>query len=169
MPKDSHAEFWEDKGKYKPLSVWKTKGYDTDMLLANCLPRDRRPDPVFGEVFRVRVYEDGVKHSKGYSQKHDLNCTRMIQPPEPPQLAIADGRARDSSSSSSSTSSSSRKHKKSKKSKKHKKDKKDKKDKKSKKEKKLPKRSAPQDDLKSNMSAQPLRHSRKYIQATRSL
>ena len=159
MPKDSHAEFWE-KGKYKPLSVWKTKGYDTDMLLANCLPRDRRPDLVFGEVFRVRVYEDGVKHSKGYSQKHDLNCTRMIQPPETPQLAIANGRARDSNSSSSSSSSSSRKHKKSKK---------HKKDKKSKKEKKLPKRSAPQDDLKSSMSAQPLRHSRKYIQATRSL
>ena len=55
MPKDTHQEFWEDKGKWKPLSVWVGKGYDGAMLVANSSAKDRRPDPVFGEVSSERA------------------------------------------------------------------------------------------------------------------
>jgi hypothetical protein len=54
-------EYSDDKGKWKPLTVWAAKGYDTARLLANCAAKDRKPDHVFGEVFRVRTLEDGVK------------------------------------------------------------------------------------------------------------
>ena len=179
LPKDSHQEFWEDKGKWKPLSVWVGKGYDGAMLVANSTTKDRRPDPVFGEVYRVWCMEDGVRHHQGYAQKTTLQSQSDVTRP-PAALAIADGdpNAPDSSSSDSSDASdSSDKHKKHKK---HKQDKKGKKDKKYKKEKKHKKdkkgkphkRGRDEAQLKSNMSAGPphtQRHSRWHTQATRSL
>ena len=169
LHKDQHQEFWEDKGKWKPLSVWVSKGYDAAMLQANSTAKDRRPDPVFGEVYRVRCMEDGIRHHQGYTNKVTLQGTAAVTRAQA-ALAIADGdpNAHDSSSSdsadSSDSSDSSDKHKKHKK---HKKDKKGKKDKKSKKEKKHKKdsndksrkRGLDKVQPKSNMSASPPHHS----------
>ena len=160
-----------DKGKWKPLSVWVSKGYDGAMLVANSTSKDRRPDPVFGEVYRVRCVEDGVRHQQGYSQKTTVQGQSDVTR-APAHLAITDGNPDGddsrSFSSSSDSSDSSDKHKKHKK---HKKDKKGKKDKKSKKEKKHKKdtkdkprkRGRDEAQQKSNMSAStphPQRHSR---------
>ena len=160
LPKDSHQEFWEDKGNY-----------DGAMLVANSTTKDRRPDPVFGEVYRVRCMEDGVRHHQGYVEKTAFkNQTDLTRPPA--ALAIADGDPNppDSSSPSSSSDSSDssdkhKKHKKHKQDKKGKKDKRKKKEKKNKKDKKDKPRKRGRDEaqLKSNMSAgppRPQRHSR---------
>jgi hypothetical protein len=128
-------EYTDDKGKWKPLTVWAAKGYDTARLLANCAAKDRKPDHVFGEVFRVRTLEDGVKKVTSFGFTNKFNAQTAVPTggaasSSSGTLAIADGRLSSSSASSSSSSSSSDR----KKSKKSKKDKKDKKDKKSKKE-----------------------------------
>ena len=126
-------EYSDDKGKWKPLTVWAAKGYDTARLLANCAVKDRKPDAVFGEVFRVRTLEDGVKKVTRFGFTSKFNA--QIKVPTggaasswSDTLAIADGKV-SSYSSSSSTSSSSSDRKKSKKSKKDKKNKKEKKEK----------------------------------------
>ena len=159
------------------------QGYDVEMLMAKTLPRDRKPHPVWGEVFRVVIQTDGIfgKRSDKKTDGHQASgaassrsnpaiaagaSTSVPTAEEAGRsrlLAIAD-KARSSSegsSSSSSSSSSSNKHKskkdkKSKKSKKHKKSKKSKKDKKDEKDKKAGKRNL--DDIKECMESQTREH-----------
>ena len=42
-------------GDFLPLSVWETRGYDTDRIKRLTPPEDRRDHPVLGETFRVVV------------------------------------------------------------------------------------------------------------------
>ena len=71
-------EYSDDKGKWKPLTDWAAKGYDTTRLLANCAAKDRKPDVVFGEVFRVRTLEDGVKKVASFGFTNKFNARTAV-------------------------------------------------------------------------------------------
>ena len=47
------AIYYDNQGKFLPLSVWKNMGYDVDRIKNFSNPHDVRSDPVLGEVYRV--------------------------------------------------------------------------------------------------------------------
>jgi hypothetical protein len=134
--REEHGEFYEDAGEALPLSVWASRGFDSEAIRLLTLPRDRKMHPVLGEVFKVSILKAGWRGNKSVEKTDRLTATAASSGssssggPSPPlpafmqagPLALGDKSASDDSSSSSSSS---RRHKKSKKSKKAKKSKKD--------------------------------------------
>lgn len=54
-------------GEFKPLDVWASLGYDRNAIETKSLPRDVRPDRMFGTVYRVpvlTVLERGIKGAR---------------------------------------------------------------------------------------------------------
>ena len=54
-------------GEFKPLDVWASLGYDRNAIETKSLPRDVRPDRMFGTVYRVpvlKVLERGIKGAR---------------------------------------------------------------------------------------------------------
>ena len=50
---------WADKGIFKPLSVWKSEGWDTETIVAKAKPEDIRVDPEYGwDTYRVRIHTE---------------------------------------------------------------------------------------------------------------
>ena len=141
---ESHGEFYNNTGKFLPLSVYKAQGFDDAAIKANSRPENIKEHAVFGTVYRVPIMETGNRGDRTMCRSSHVKAKgkRLSLSSEPAEglLALEDGAADSASSkshsssdsSSSSTSSSSSKGKKGKKNKKHKKSKKDKKDKKDK-------------------------------------
>jgi len=150
---ENRETFFESSGEFLPLSVWATRGYDVVALEAHAAPEDKREDPIFGTIYRIRVLTTGERGAQGFQRLRCLEGKRQrvkrVAQDEAIEgatsassgsaagvFAIAGGAAAladapsssDNSSSSSSSSSSSKKKKKSKKSKSTKKSKKSKKD-----------------------------------------
>ena len=144
---ESHGEFYNNTGKFLPLSVYKAHGFDDEAIKANSRPENIKEHAVFGTVYRVPIMETGNRGDRTVcrSSRVKAKAKQLSLSSEPAEglLAVEDGAADSASSksdsssdSSSSNTSSSSKGKKNKKHKKSKKDKKDKKGKKSKKSKK---------------------------------
>lgn len=126
--------------------VWVSRGFDADAVL-KCHHSNRRPDPQFGELFRIYISSDGMSGGRTVATKDTVSgsaggVSGCGASSSGGQLAIEDGDADSASSYSSSSSSRSRRRRRS--SKKSKKAKKDKKHKKSKKAKK--RRGEPHED-----------------------
>jgi hypothetical protein len=119
---ESHTEVNETTSAWLPLSVWASRGFDVTRIEANCRACDKKPDEMFGMLYRVRLESESNKAERVIC-KRDKLASSMPAGSREPMLALKDGYASDSSTSSSSSSS--RRHKK--KSKKSKKDKKAKK------------------------------------------
>ena len=144
---ESHGEFYNNTGKFLPLSVYKAQGFDEEAIKAHSKPENIKQHAVFGTVYRVPIMETGNRGDRTMCRSSHVKAKgkQLSLSSEPAEglLAIEDGAAdsassksHSSSDSSSSSTSSSSKGKKGKKNKKHKKSKKDKKDKKGKKSKK---------------------------------
>jgi len=58
------------------------QGYDVEMLMAKTLTRDRKPHPVWGEVFRVVIQTDGIFGKR--SDKKPMAIKQAV--PLPPAL-----------------------------------------------------------------------------------
>jgi hypothetical protein len=154
---EEHEAFYEFSGEWAPLSVWKAKGYDAELIESKSLPQNRKSHPMFGTVYRVMVEGSGqrgsrknrtedrmtakakVPRTRASSSGHLMLEDRQHEPVSPSPLSSR------SSSSSSSSSSSRKKKSKGKKSKKDKK--RAKKSKKDKKEKKPHKRNGSGEDV----------------------
>ena len=69
--KEQTRSFAED-GEFRPLSFWKTLGYDVEAIEAKAPAEDRKIDPICGwENFRVQVQKT--------SQKEDYKTTDTLQ------------------------------------------------------------------------------------------
>jgi len=149
---ETHEQVFSWGGDFCPLSVWATRGYNTDLIQQSCKPDDKMADDMFGTVYRVRVFSKRIEGRTGTKRESvaTASASGSDTVKQPRLAAIADGQpgpsaaaaaapSDDSSDSSSASSSSSdkkkKKSKKSKKSKDKKRSKKNKKDK-SKKDKK---------------------------------
>ncbi len=145
--KEEQHEYYACDGEFLPLSVWTVRGFDAHRIETLSASKDKRVDPILGEVYRVQIMSVGSGGKRTLTNSESLSAkvprrslgsgsANSSTAYDSQPLAIENGRASsaESSDSSSSTSSSSSDNKK--KSKKHKKSKKDKKHKKSKKDKK---------------------------------
>jgi hypothetical protein len=152
----NEAQYQKDGGRFLPLSVYATQGFDIEAIRTKSAPENIMNDPVLGLVYRVRILDTGTDSATG--TKRTTLLSQKVVPkakakagPIPiqgdvPVLALADGdpdgngseseysESGNSSNSGSESSSRSKHHRK--KSKKSKKSKHSKKNKKSKKEKK---------------------------------
>ena len=117
------SEYFENGGKFLPLSVWGTKGYDVDLIRENSGPEDTQFQPQCGLCYRVRIKSSGIRGEQGNETTHDaMLATRKRSVAEKPALALpAPSGSKSDSSSSTSSSSSSTSDKKKKKKKKSKK------------------------------------------------
>ena len=60
IKKESTEEiYFDNMGKFLPLSVWSTMGYGAEAMEANSASKDIRFDPVLGKVYRVVTMETG--------------------------------------------------------------------------------------------------------------
>ena len=141
---------YEEGGKYLPLQVWSTKGFDASRIEQGSKPGDIQEHPLLGLTYRVALLARGTRGSQGYKtkDKHGMkgqaeaaaeaaatNPGRLAAEVIPASTDFDKKFGSDSSSSSSTSSSTPPKKKKSKRSKKDKKKKyKKSKDKKAKKE-----------------------------------
>jgi len=139
---ESHEDFYAEGGEFLPLSVWSTRGFDTEAIETKSKDTDIRDHVVLGKTYRVPIYSAGKRGVKGHGRENvedakKSSAKRLKPTPEAGAASsAAAGRETaavpsDTSSSSSSESSSTSSRKKKKKSKKDKK-RKSKKDKKSK-------------------------------------
>ena len=46
---------WSEGGAFLPLSVWKTKGFDVDLIESTTDPKDIMHTPQLGKCFRVKI------------------------------------------------------------------------------------------------------------------
>ena len=60
LTKESQQQIYYDNyGKFLPLGVWKTMGYDVVAIETKSRPEDVRCDPVLGDVYRVTTMSTG--------------------------------------------------------------------------------------------------------------
>ena len=52
---DTNEDVWEEGGAFLPLSVWTAKGFDCIAIETKTPPSDRRPHPILGETYRVKI------------------------------------------------------------------------------------------------------------------
>ncbi len=121
-----HERAYALGGKYLPLSVLATQGYDIGVIQSQSLPVDVQPDRMFGSVYRVpilAVHDQGFKGQRSNAHASTGNggeqssgqhprrrkMTPVADAPEETPVAEAEsGSAKRTASSSSSSSSSSR-------------------------------------------------------------
>ena len=60
LTKESQQQiYYDNHGKFLPLGVWKTMGYDIVAIEIKSRPEDVRCDPVLGDVYRVTTMSTG--------------------------------------------------------------------------------------------------------------
>ena len=63
-----------DGGKYLPLSVWGTQGFDTEAIKNNSAPQDKASHPVLGLVYRVAIIEVGTALTIGEGRRSECSA-----------------------------------------------------------------------------------------------
>ena len=58
-------QLYANMGQYLPLDVWKTQGFNPEMIKANTKPEDIRTCSVLGLCYRVEIMSTGNRGSKG--------------------------------------------------------------------------------------------------------
>ena len=52
-------------GKYLPLGVWRTQGFDVERIERLTLKADIKEDRVLGKTYRVKIVETGTSDDRG--------------------------------------------------------------------------------------------------------
>jgi len=122
---NEEEEFYEEDGRFLPLSVWGNQGFDTSLIRLNSLPKNIKMHSVLGEVFRVPILAMGTRGACGWKRssgqtstgpckklkasKTSSGAAEMVEEEEEKEeraeVAEAGGDDDDSSSSSNSSSS----------------------------------------------------------------
>ncbi len=118
------SETLSDSGRFLPISVCASQGFDTHLIQMHTPAKDRMIHPVLGECFRVAILETGNNYKRSNTRGTAVSAnvgggvssTELGGAPSEPS---DDDDESSSSSSDSSSSSSSRKKRKSKKGKKN--------------------------------------------------
>ena len=71
---ETHESYYEDKGKFLPLSVWDRQGYDVQMIKDRSDPKDKMVHPILGDVYRVRILNTGARGAEGLKQLENLKA-----------------------------------------------------------------------------------------------
>ena len=71
---ETHESYYEDKGKFLPLSVWDRQGYDVQMIKDRSDPKDKMVHPILGDVCRVRILNTGARGAEGLKQLENLKA-----------------------------------------------------------------------------------------------
>jgi hypothetical protein len=71
---ETHESYYEDKGKFLPLSVWERQGYDVQMIKDRSDPKDKMVHPILGDVYRVRILNTGARGVEGLKQIENLKA-----------------------------------------------------------------------------------------------
>ena len=111
---EEHHEYYKDGGEYLPLSVWQNRGFDSELVRTKSAPEDKKPHPIFGEVYRVRILEVGNMGRQGRkrvsnfeAQRDSRGSSSSANPnpaPQPPPEPTTSSSVTSSNSSSSSSS-----------------------------------------------------------------
>ena len=109
------ATRFAEGGEYLPLSVWATRGFDTEAVRTKSRPSDKMEDEVLGTVYRVRIISKVAVMQRTIERESKRQRQGPVDPAKasPALLVLEDGNvsSTDSSSSTSSSSSSSGKKK----------------------------------------------------------
>jgi hypothetical protein len=71
---ETHESYYEDKGKFLPLSVWDRQGYDVQMIKDRSDPKDKMVHPILGDVYCVRILNTGARGVEGLKQIENLKA-----------------------------------------------------------------------------------------------
>ena len=70
-----HRQETAIKGKFLPLSVWASKGYDIEPIEAK---GEWQPSDLFGKVYKVPVLQTNIKHIQEEIRTRILQATRAM-------------------------------------------------------------------------------------------
>ena len=72
---NEEEEFYEEDGRFLPLSVWGNQGFDTSLIRLNSLPKNIKMHSVLGEVFRVPILSMGTRGACGWKRSSGQTST----------------------------------------------------------------------------------------------
>ena len=70
-----HRQETNVKGEFLPLSVWASKGYNTEAIEAKA---EKRKSDMFGWVYRVNVLSINYSHVEEECRQRVLQATRKV-------------------------------------------------------------------------------------------
>lgn len=81
---EKRARFFLHNGEFLPLSVWGTRGFDTERIASSTPAADTVEHPVLGKCYRVEILSTGSKGELGWERDSSANATgvssRGVQP-----------------------------------------------------------------------------------------
>jgi len=86
---NNEEEFFEEGGKFLPLSVWQAQGFNTDHISQNSLPKNIKTCRVLGLVYRLPILSVGTRGASGWSRSSGARASGSIKKAK----AIKDGAA----------------------------------------------------------------------------
>jgi hypothetical protein len=69
-----HEAYYDVCGEWQPLTVWKQRGYDIDILQRETIPDHIKTFTAIGVCYRVALLKDGQRGSKGTSVEIATNA-----------------------------------------------------------------------------------------------
>ena len=89
----SSKEFcWANGGQFLPLSVWQTKGFDSEKIKNSTPPDDIQVNPQVGMCYRVKIYSSFDKGNSG--QRSEQTLIQRSSDAPPPAKRFKDGPVR---------------------------------------------------------------------------
>lgn len=86
----SSKEFcWANGGEFLPLSVWQTKGFDSEKIKNTTPPEDIQVNPQIGTCYRVKIYSSFDKGNSG--QRSEQTLIQRSSDAPPPAKRFKDG------------------------------------------------------------------------------
>ena len=86
----SSKEFcWANGGEFLPLSVWQTKGFDSEKIKNTTPPEDIQVNPQIGTCYRVKIYSSSDKGNSG--QRSEQTLIQRSSDAPPPAKRFKDG------------------------------------------------------------------------------
>ena len=79
-------KFYDEGGKFRPLSVWERKGYNIEHIEAKSAPCDRQYHAVLGPTFRVALVGSGTHATEGVKRSQELVQTDSQASSSGPQV-----------------------------------------------------------------------------------
>jgi hypothetical protein len=69
---EEHEEYYQDGGEFLPLSVWASRGFNTEAISTQSGPSDIKEHSVLGCTYRVRIISSGNRGARGIKRTHGL-------------------------------------------------------------------------------------------------
>ena len=71
---EQHETYYEFSGEYLPLSVWKVRGFDSDLIESKSSQEDCQTHPILGVVYRVKTLKSGSRGAEGMERSSILQA-----------------------------------------------------------------------------------------------